>query len=343
MGKTGKRSDDSATTAVGIHGARGHMRRRVLSLAPLALTLGSGTAMGQGNWPSGTIKFICPYPPGGSSDLITRLIADGVSAGLKHPVVVENKGGAGGAIGTQLFVNSPPDGNTFLMGASSAVAISPNLRKLPYDPLTDMVSVAMVSAAYGLIAARKDLPFNNVHEMAEYAKKNPGKLTFGSAGPATATHINGEIMHSKLGLQIRHIPYKGSAASLNDLMGGHIDLIYDAIALPQAKLGAVKVLAVTSAERHPELPNVPTLREQNAPEVSATWFGLFAPRGTPRAIITRMAAEVEKVVKQPETRAQMLKMSQFPKYEGPDEMAATVRKEYAYFKELFAQLGIKGE
>ena len=318
-------------------------RRSVLTAVGLAAALAAGGVHAQAAWPAQPIKIIVPYPAGGNADAIARLISSKVAASLGQSLVIENKAGAGGTIGTQQAARSTGDGYTFLMTPNAVVTLTPLLRKVPYDPTTDLLPVAMMSSSYGLVAARKDLPASTMGEFIALAKKDPGKLTFGSVGPGTATHINGEIVHLKAGIKLTHVPYKGSAESLADLLGGRIDVIYDPVALAQIKAGNLKALAVTSPERHPELPGVPTLREQKLDVPGGSWFGVFAPRGTPPAILARMDAEVSKAVNAPDTRAQMAKFSQYPDYKGAEVFARDIREDTAFFKDLIAQTGLKIE
>jgi tripartite-type tricarboxylate transporter receptor subunit TctC len=318
-------------------------RRVLLSALGLAAALAAGGVQAQAAWPAQPIKIIVPYPAGGNADAIARLISGKIAANLGQSLVIENKAGAGGTIGTQQAARSPGDGYTFLMTPNAVVNLTPLLRKVPYDPATDLLPVAMMSSSYGLVAARKDLPANTMAEFIALAKKEPGKLTFGSVGPGTATHINGEIVHLKAGIKLTHVPYKGSSESLADLLGGRIDVIYDPVALAQIKAGNLKALAVTSPERHPELPAVPTLREQKLEVPGGSWFGVFAPRGTPPAIIARMDAEVAKAVNAPDSRALMAKFSQYPDYKGAEAFARDIREDTAFFKDLIAQTGLKIE
>lgn len=321
-------------------------RRRalgVLAAAALACTAVHAQGPATSAWPAQPIKIIVPYPAGGNADAIARLISSKIAASLGQSLVIENKAGAGGTIGTQQAARSAGDGYTFLMTPNAVVNLTPLLRKVPYDPAVDLLPVAMMSSSYGLVAARKDLPASNMAEFIALAKKDPGKLTFGSVGPGTATHINGEIVHLKAGIRLTHVPYKGSAESLADLLGGRIDVIYDPVALAQIKSGNLKALAVTSPERHPELPGVPTLREQGLSVPGGSWFGVFAPRGTPPAILARMDAEVGKAVNAPDSRALMAKFSQYPDYKGAEAFARDIREDTAFFKDLIAQTGLKIE
>jgi len=322
------------------HGIKTGLKAALVVLA--VACAGPGAALAQ-TWPTKPIKLIVPYPPGGNSDLIGRMIADKISGPLGQQVVVENRAGAGATIGAQAAARSPADGYTLLLAPTAVMAITHHLRKVPYDPELDFAPIASVSSSYGIVAARKDLPASNMADLIALARKEPGKLTFGSAGTATATHLSGEIVHNKAGIRVLHVPYKGSAESLNDLVGGRIDLIYDPVALVQIKAGNLKALGVTSTVRHPELPGVPTLKEQGLEVPGGSWFGLFAPRGTPPEIVNRIAAEVDRAMAAPGVREQLVKFSQFPEFRGPAAFAAEIRADSAFYKDLIQRLGIKVE
>ncbi len=324
------------------HARRAALVRSALMVAAWgSVCAGSASAQAQGAWPNRPLKLIVPYPAGGNADSIGRLIAERLSGTLGQQVVVENRAGAGATIGAQAAARSPADGYTLLLAPTAVVAITHHLRKVPYDPETDFTPIACLSGSYGIVAARKDLPANTLPELIALAKKDPGKYTFGSAGTATATHLSGEIVHYKAGIKLLHIPYKGSAESLADLVGGRIDLIYDPVALSQIRAGTLKALAVTSDTRHPELPNVPTLREQGLDVPGGSWFGLFAPRGTPPEIIERLAAESGRALAAPGTRETLLKFSQYPDYKGPAAFARQIATDSATYKDLIASAGIK--
>lgn len=320
-------------------------RRRALGTLAVLTTAGAVAALPARAqaWPTGPLRFVVPYPAGGNADAVARLVAARLGAGLGQTVVVENKAGAGGTIGAAAVAKGAADGHTFLVAPTAVLAITPHLRKVGYEPLTELVPVARLSGSYGIVTARKDLPAATMAEFIALAKKDPGKLTFGSAGNATATHISGEIVHKSAGIRLLHVPFKGSAEALNDLLAGRIDLIYDAVGLPQVKAGQLKALAVTSKERHPELPQVPTLAEQGIDAPGGSWFGVFAPRGTAPAAVARLAAEVQKVVSAPETREQLARVSQYSEYQGPEAFAKAVADDSAFFKDLIAQLGLKAE
>lgn len=297
-------------------------------------------AMGAEAWPSKPIKLIVPYPPGGSSDNVGRLAAGWLGSVLGQTVVVENKGGAGAIIGTEAAARSAADGHTLLLAPTAVMAITPQLRSVPYSA-GDFVPIAVIASSYNLVAARKDLRAGNIAQLAALGKSQPGKTTFGSAGIATATHIAGELVHQALGIQALHVPYKGSGEALTALVGGQIDLIYDPVALPQVKAGTIKALAAGGKTRHPELPDVPTLKEQGVDVMVGSWFGLFAPKGTPKDIIERVADAVGRGLQTPGVEKQLAAMSLYPDFRGPDAFARQIREDTASYKSLIERTGLK--
>jgi tripartite-type tricarboxylate transporter receptor subunit TctC len=320
--------------------ARVPTTRRALLAGAAALAI-APVARAQPRWPDRPLKLVVPYPPGGNADAIGRWAAERLSTGLGQQVVVENRAGAGASIGAQAVARSAADGYTLLLAPTAVMAITQHLRKVPYDPDADFAPVCCLSNSYGLVAARRDLPATTFTDFVPLAKSAPGKYTFGSVGPGTATHLTGEIAAMRAGIRLHHVPYKGSAESLTDLVAGRIDLIFDPVALQQVKAGAVKALATTGAVRHPELPDVPTLKEQGIEMPDSGWFGLFAPRGTPADAIARMAAELERATGAPGAREALVRFGQHPMYLGPDAFAARVRADTVLFRDLIAQLGIK--
>ena len=315
------------------------------ALPALALLLGcalAATAQAQA-WPTRPVKLIVPYPAGGNSDIIGRLIADKLSQALGQSVVVDNRPGAGAMIGAQAAAKAAPDGYTLLLAPTAVVAITQHMRKLPFDPEAELLPIASLSSSYGVAAARADLPASNMAERLALARKDPGKLSFGSAGSGTATHIAGEIVNLRTGVRILHVPFKGSAEALNDLLAGRIDLIYDPIATAQAKAGKLKILASTASVRHPEFPAVPTLKEQGIDFPGGSWFGLFAPRGTPPEILRRVAAEAERAMKAPGIDEQLVKIGQYVDFRGTEAFARTIRDDSAFYKKLVESAGIMAE
>jgi tripartite-type tricarboxylate transporter receptor subunit TctC len=320
--------------------ARVPTTRRALLAGAAALAI-APVARAQPRWPDRPLKLVVPYPPGGNADAIGRWAAERLSTGLGPQGVVETRAGAGASIGAQAVARSAADGYTLLLAPTAVMAITQHLRKVPYDPDADFAPVCCLSNSYGLVAARRDLPASTYTEFVPLAKAAPGKYTFGSVGPGTATHLTGEIAAMRAGIKLHHVPYKGSAESLTDLVAGRIDLIFDPVALQQVKAGAVKALATTGAVRHPELPDVPTLKEQGIEMPDSGWFGLFAPKGTPAEAIARLAAELERATAAPGAREALVRFGQHPMYLGPDAFAARVKADTVLFRDLIAQLGIK--
>lgn len=308
--------------------------------ATLALLAGPGVRAQPAAWPNKPIRVIVPYPAGGNSDAIARYISDKLGHAVGQSLVVENKGGAGATIGAELAARASGDGYTLLIAPTAVFAITPHLRKVNYQPFTDFVPIAQLSGSYSIATASKDAPFNDINGLLAAARKAPGKLTFGSAGPATATHLAGEMVKNKAGIDMLHIPYKGSAEALGDLMGGRIDMMYDPVSLNQVKAGKVKAIAVMSKARHPDLPNVPTIREQGLDIDTRSWFGLFAPKGTPQPVVERLAVETQKILATDEARQLLLKMSQFPDFVGPLAFTRQIQDDSAFFKSLIARANI---
>ena len=307
----------------------------------MGLGVSAVRAQGQGvSWPQRPIKLVVPYPPGGNADTIARYVGERLGQALGQPLVIENKAGAGAIIGAEAVVRAPADGYTLLLAPTAVLAITPHLRKVAYDPMVDLLPIAKLSGTYSIVTARKDAPFSSMKELVAWAQREPGKLTFGSAGLATATHIAGEMIHYQANIQALHIPYKGSAESLNDLIAGRIDLIYDPVGLSQVKAGTVKALAVLSKVRHPELAAVPTVAEQGYPVDTRSWFGLFAPKGTPAPIIQRLSTEIQRFMTAPEVRQSLLKVGQYPDFVGPEAFARQIRDDSQAFKDLIVKAHI---
>jgi tripartite-type tricarboxylate transporter receptor subunit TctC len=244
------------------------------------------------DWPSRPIRMYVPFPPGGGTDIISRVIAQKIGEALGQPVVIENKPGAGGGIGVDLAAKSAPDGYTIVMGQTSNLAINPALYpNLPYDPLKDLVPVALVADAPLVLVVPAGSKFDTIAGIVAAAKDKPGDLTFATAGNGTVAHLVGEQMQLSIGIKIQHIPYKGASPALTDLMGGRVDMYMSSVpsSIGQIKAGKIRPVAVTSAKRSPSLPDVPTISESGHPGFDATtWFGILAPAGTPQAVVDRL-------------------------------------------------------
>lgn len=305
--------------------------RRFITLAAVAAIASSFTpAMAQtaNAWPDKPIHFVTPYPPGGSSDIITRFIGDGVSRVLGQPVIVENKPGAAATIGTDYASRQAPDGYTFLVAPTAAVALAPYLLKTVKYDYRSFEPVAKLASSYGLITARKDAPFSDYKGMVAYAKAHPGKLSFGTNGVGSIVHLTGVMLHKKAGIDLTHIPYKGASVTMSDLMAGRLDLMYDPATAPRVKSGELKGLATTSNIRNPELPDLPTLKEQGVDGgISFSWFAVFAPKGTPQPIIDRMADAMRQVLSEPDVKQKLQVAALYPEFEDSATFAKTVKRD----------------
>jgi len=296
----------------------------------------------QDSYPSHPVRLITPYPPGGSSDNVSRVIAERLSAQLGQPMIVDNRGGAAGTIGAQAAQAAKPDGYTLLMAPTAVFAITPHLRGVPYDPF-GFEPVAQVVTAPSIAVVHKDSPVKSMRDFVALAKKQPGKLTFGSAGPGSITQLNGEMLKQRAAIDILHVPFKGSAESMTALLGKQIDLIIDPVALGQARAGAVRAIAIFGERRVPDLPDVPTIAEAGYDIDLPSWFGLFAPKGTPPPIISRLSAEVAKALQDAETVQKLAKLNLFPAYLDPPKFQAKIRQDDQLLAELIRKGGIKGD
>lgn len=267
-----------------------------LALAPLA-----GTAFAQAAFPAGPVKLIVPFPPGGITDAMLRMLADGLRADWKQPVVIDNKPGAGTIIGTDTVAKADPDGHTIGVIVAAHTA-NPSLhKKLPYDTFKDLSGVTMLAKAPVALYASNDLPVANLREFVAYAKKNPG-LGYGSVGAGSQAHLAGEAFSIATGTELRHIPYKGSAPAQNDLMGGHLKLLFDALpsGIELVRSGKFKLLGVGSAERHPLVPDVSAFAEVVPGFQTEAFFGLIVPAATPRPVVEKIHAGVVQALRQPQ-------------------------------------------
>jgi tripartite-type tricarboxylate transporter receptor subunit TctC len=313
--------------------------RHALALILLSLTL---IGRAQEPYPSHPVRMITPYPPGGSSDNVSRVIAERLSAQLGHPMIVDNRGGAAGTIGAQAAQAAKPDGYTLLMAPTAVFAITPHLRGVPYDPF-GFAPVAQVVTAPSIAVVQKDSPVKSMRDFVALAKKEPGKLTFGSAGQGSITQLNGEMLKQRAGIDILHVPFKGSAESMTALLGKQIDLIIDPVALGQARAGAVRAIAIFGDRRVPDLPDVPTIAEAGYDIDLPSWFGLFAPKGTPLPIVSRLSAEVAKALEDAETVQKLAKLNLFPAYLDPAKFQAKIRQDDRLLADLIGKAGIKGD
>jgi len=316
-------------------------RRLFFALALAAL---AATAIAA-EYPSKPIKLIVPFPAGGGTDFFARVIGNKLAEALKWVVVVDNKPGAGGNIGVDAAAKSPPDGYTVVMGQTSNLAINPTLyRKLPYDPLKDLIPVVLVADAPLALVVAAQSPYKTLADVVAAAKAKPGDLAFASPGNGTVAHLAGELFQTAAGVKFRHIPYKGSSQALTDLMGGQVELFMASVptALSQIKGGKLRALAVTSTKRSPALPDVPTVAEAGFKGFDAnTWFGLLVPKGTPDAVVTRLNAEVNKVLKMPDVREKFAAEGGGALGGTPEEFAALLKADYSKWAKVVKDSGAK--
>jgi tripartite-type tricarboxylate transporter receptor subunit TctC len=288
---------------------------------------------GAANYPERPVRLIDAYPPGGGSGLIARILSDKLSPLWGKQIVVDNRPGAAGAIGTEIAVRAAPDGYTLLMGTSGAIGINPSIyRKLPYDPVRDLIAITQTSAQPMLLVLNASVPASSLKELIALATAEPGKLNFSSSSTGGTAHLAGELFKGLAKVDITHVPYKGSAPALLAVIAGEVQLMFGNIlaTLPHAQSGKLKAIAVTSAERSGAVPNVPTIAESGVPGYEATgWNGVFAPAGTPRAIIAKLNADIVKVLNMPDVRERLTGMGSNPVGGTPEQFSAYVKQEIA--------------
>lgn len=321
------------------------MKSLLSGLLLCATTLLGSSALAQAqtaaNFPNRTVKIVVPFAPGGSTDALARLLAQRLTAAWGQTVIVENKPGAGATLGADYVAKATPDGYTVLMGAAHHTIAQNVYKSLPYHFGRDLAPVSMIAMIPNVVVVNAKVPANTIQELIALAKKEPGKLNYGSAGAGTAHHLLGESFNLKAGTQIVHIPYKGSSPAVADLVSGQVQVMFDTVssALPQINAGKTKALAVTTAKRSSALPDVPTLNETVLPGFDfGTWFGILAPAATPPDIIAKMSNEIIKIVQMPEVRKQLLEMGSEPIGNTPAEMKAQITKELDEFGALTKQI-----
>ena len=289
----------------------------------------SGTAWAQ-TYPNKPIRLVVPFPPGGPTDVMARLIAQRLSSTLGS-VILENKAGAGGTIGTKAVAAAEPDGYNLLFGGTSTLAINPAVYKdLRYDPVTSFAPVAMVSTSPFVLVVHPSVPVHSVGELVGYAKANPGKVNFGSAGVGTTPHLAGELFKSLTGVDVVHVPYKGGGPVLTDLVAGQIQMTFEltAVLLPLIRAGKLRALAVATEERNPDLPEVPTMIESGVPGcLVSSWFGIVGPAGMPLHVIDRLNLEINRGLRSAEIVASLAQLGSQPKIGTAQEFATLIATE----------------
>lgn len=317
---------------------------RSLLLALAALVPVAGSAAGIGS-PDKVVRIVVPYPPGGTADVLGRLLAEQLGQQWGQRVVVENRVGAGGAIGVQTVVSAPPTGNDLVLGVTGALTIAPHLRALPYDPVKDLAPVSLVAAAPSMLAVHPSVPANSVAELIALARAQPGKLTFSSAGVGTSVHIAGELFKSMAGIDVLHVPYKGGTPSVQALLGGEVSMTFENVPVlqPHVQAGKLKGLAVTGTGRSSSARDLPPVADTLKGYAVTTWFGLFAPAGTPAAVIDKIHAGVVQTLAAEPTRARLAGLGIEPVASSPAELSEHLRAESQRFGRLIQDAKIKAE
>jgi tripartite-type tricarboxylate transporter receptor subunit TctC len=313
-----------------------------LLLATAIATLSAG-AFAQA-YPTKPIRLVVTFPAGGAPDILARLFAD--KAQMGQPVVVDNVPGAGGNIGADKVAKSPPDGYTLVMGTVGTHSINGSLySKMPYDMVKDFTPVAHVASAPNLLVVTNDLPVKTVAELITYMKANPNKLSFGSPGIGTSVHVSGELFKSMTGTTMQHVPYKGRQFAIPDLVGGQIQVMFDNMpsALPMAKEGKIRALAQTTAKRSAAAPDVPTVAETVPGFEATTWFAVFAPAGTPKEVVTKVNAEMQRVFKLPDVADKLKTLGLEPWISTPEELAKYQAAEIVKWAKVVKDSGAKAD
>ena len=321
-------------------------RREFLGAVGAALAAGvplRASAQAQ-SWPDKPVKLILPYGPGGASDLIGRPWAEKLSQAFGQQFVVENRGGAGGMIGTEAVAKAAPDGYTFLLTPSATLTVLPTMRKTPYDPVKSFDPVARVGDLVCGFVIHPAVGVKTFQELIAYAKANPGKLAFGSAGLGSASHLRIEILKHRAGIDILFVPYRGSADALNDLLANTVQMMNEINPIPHVKAGKLILLDINHTERHPDFPDVPTLTELGYPDSDVpVWFSIYAPAGTPKDIIAKLNAKVVEIARTDEMKARMRSINVVVPIQTPQEMAKYLIEDTARNAEVIRIANIKLE
>jgi tripartite-type tricarboxylate transporter receptor subunit TctC len=293
------------------------------------------------------VRIVVPFAAGGPTDVVARVLAPKLAAALKRTVIVENRVGATGAIGASYVAKSTPDGDTLLLGTSSIMAANPNLStNLPFDSVNDFAPVSLVATVENILVVHPSVPAKTVKELIAYAKANPGKLTYASSGIGSTYHLGAELFRSQTGIEWTHVPYKGAAPAIQDVLAGHVDLMFDNMssAIPNMKAGRVRALGVASLKRYPSLPELPTIAEEGVPGYETTiWLGLFVPARTPAALVQQLSHAVHEAVDSSEYKERMTALDMQPRVSSSQELADYLKSDLAKWAKVVKEAGIKPE
>ena len=322
-------------------------RLALLVLAGLAAAVPAGQSAWAQEFPTRQITLIAPWPAGGAVDAICRALAQPLSERLGKSVVVENRPGAGSVIGTAAGAKAAPDGYTMVMAGSGSLAISATMyKKLPYDPVKDFIPLTMGAKIPFVLVVNPSLPVHSPAELVAYAKANPGKLSFASGGPGSPHHLYGELLKNMTGIEMTHVPYKGSAPALTDVIAGHVPLLFsDTVpSLPQIREGKVRALGVSTAVRLPSAPEIPPIAEGGVPGFDAAGWGVFSvPAGTPKEVVSKLQAALNGVLALPEVQQQIIRLGMIPgEPSSPEELQRFINGEIARWGKVVQQAGLAG-
>jgi tripartite-type tricarboxylate transporter receptor subunit TctC len=309
----------------------------------LAAVIATGAVTAQ-PYPNKPVKLIVTYPPGGSSDLMARILAQKLSDLWAQPVVVESKPGAAGSIGMEYAARQAPDGYSFVIGNLGPVTVNPLLSKVPYDSERDFVAVSLISTGPNVLVVNPATPVKTLEELIAYARANPGKMNFGSSGPGSVAHLSGEMFKNLTKVDITHIAYKGGILSVQDLVAGHVQIVFsDALpAMQFIKSGRLRALATTGPERSPSMPDIPTCAESGLPElVAVNWWGVLLPTGTPKAIVQKFHADIVKVMKDADLKERFAALGVDAVSSTPEEFTAFMKAETVKYAKLIKDANIK--
>lgn len=313
-------------------------------LLVIALSLAGGVAAAQ-SWPAKPIRLISPFAPGGGTDITCRSIAPKLSAALGQQVVVDNRGGAGGMVGVELAAKAPPDGYTLVLGTIGPIAINVSLyEKMTYDPARDLIPVTQAANALNVLVVHPSVPAKTVREFIALAKSRPGQLNFGSSGPGATDHLAGELFNAMTGAKVIHVPYKGGAPAMLDLIGGNVHLVFSTVstAIGSIKAGKVRPLGMTGNQRFELMPEIPTISEAGLKGFEVNnWYGLFAPAGTPQNIVARLHAEAAKALAAPDVKRRLLESGIVATASSPEQFAAYVKNETQRWAKVIRDARIK--
>jgi len=310
------------------------------------LLLAPSLAAAQG-WPTKPVHILVSSGAGGTADILARMIGERLAPMLGQPVIVENRPGAGGHLGAGLVARAQPDGYTLLMSGSPTHSVGPHLfKRLSYEPMRDVPPVAMVAIAPNLLVTNSSLPVKSLADLVALAREKPGQLTYSSAGNGTSGHLAAELLKSTAKLDMRHVPYKSGPEAVTGVLSGDVDFIFFTVpaVLPQVEAGKLRALAITSAARSALVPDVPTVAEAGYPGFEVLgWYALFAPRETPKPVVAKLSADIEKIVRSPDIRDKMLQLGAEPRYLSPEQVAAFVAVESPKWGQLIRESGASAD